>query len=211
MPSSISQKRNCISCTPKARRHLCAADPKMAAWIAQIGPIRREASGRVFEDLLRNIASQQISGAVADSIWKRLRAACGRGAITPKRAAALRLEDLRACGLSRRKAEYIQGIALAAVEGRVDFKRLHLLDDAQIAEQLLPLRGVGLWTVQMLLLFSLGRPDVFSFGDYGIRKGLMLLYGKKTIGKKDFERYRRRYSPYGSLASLYVWARANFG
>ncbi len=211
MAARTSKKKTYVSCTPKIKTHLGAKDPKMAAWIEEVGVIRREISGNLFEDILRSIVSQQIAGAVAEAIWGRLRALWGGKPPTPKRVLAAEIEDLRRCGLSLRKAEYVRGIAEAALENRVDFKNMYRMEDAEVIRQLSSLRGVGEWTAQMFLLFSLGRPDILSFGDYGIRKGLMLLYGKKEITAKDFERYRRRYSPHGSVASFYLWARADEG
>ena len=107
-----------------------------------------------------------------------------------------------------RKAEYIQGIARAALDGVIDFAGLKDMPDDEVVRHLSALRGVGVWTAEMLLIFSLCRPDVVSWLDLGIRKGMMLLYGKKTLTPKQFATYRKRYSPYGSVASLYLWSLA---
>jgi 3-methyladenine DNA glycosylase/8-oxoguanine DNA glycosylase len=108
--------------------------------------------------------------------------------------------------MSLRKAEYIKGIAEAALSGKVDFGRLHTLSDEEIIKKLSSLRGVGVWTAEMLLIFSLCRSDVVSYKDLAICRGIMNLYGLKELPKERFERYRKRYSPYGSVASLYLWA-----
>jgi 3-methyladenine DNA glycosylase/8-oxoguanine DNA glycosylase len=92
------------------------------------------------------------------------------------------------------------------MRGEIDFARFHEMADREIIDQLLSLRGIGVWTAEMLLLFSLSRPDVVSWGDQAIRRGMMNLYGLKKLTKEQFYRYRRRYSPYGSVASLYLWA-----
>ncbi|EQB90222.1 hypothetical protein M918_01105, partial [Clostridium sp. BL8] len=98
------------------------------------------------------------------------------------------------------------GIAEAAISGEVDFSTLHTLTDEEIVKKLSALKGVGVWTAEMLLIFSLCRPDVVSFGDLAIRRGMMNLYGLKELPKEKFERYKKRYSPYGTVASLYLWA-----
>jgi 3-methyladenine DNA glycosylase/8-oxoguanine DNA glycosylase len=108
--------------------------------------------------------------------------------------------------MSVRKAEYIKGIAEAAISGEVDFGTLHTLTDEEIIKKLSSLRGVGVWTAEMLLIFSLCRPDVVSYKDLAICRGMMNLYGLKELPIEKFERYKKRYSPYGSVASLYLWA-----
>jgi len=131
--------------------------------------------------------------------------ACGPF-ITPERIAQMDLSKIQSCGMSARKAGYIKGIADSAISGRVDFSRLHTLTDQEIIETLSSLHGVGVWTAEMLLIFSLSRPNVVSFRDLAICRGMMNLYGIKELPKEKFERYRKRYSPYGSVASLYLWA-----
>ena len=104
-----------------------------------------------------------------------------------------------------RKVGYLRNAAQAAVSGEVDFAALSERSDAEIVETLVALKGVGVWTAEMLLIFALGRPDVLSFRDLGIRRGLMLLNGLEKISDSEFEAIRRRISPYGTLASLYLW------
>ena len=108
--------------------------------------------------------------------------------------------------MTLKKAGYIKGIAEAAISGEVDFNKLHTLEDEEIIRKLSSLKGVGVWTAEMLLIFSLCRPDVVSYKDLAICRGMMNLYGLKELPKEKFERYRKRYSPYGSVASLYLWA-----
>jgi len=128
------------------------------------------------------------------------------GTITPESIAKAEISEIQACGMSARKAGYIKGAAEAALSGQVDFNALHTLSDEEIIKKLSSLRGVGVWTAEMLLIFSLCRPDVVSFKDLAICRGMMNLYGIKEISREKFERYRKRYSPYGSVASLYLWA-----
>ena len=128
------------------------------------------------------------------------------GTITPESIAQEEVLGIQACGMSTRKAEYIKGAAEAALSGQVDFTALHKLSDEDIIIKLSSLHGVGVWTAEMLLIFSLCRPDVVSFKDLAICRGMMNLYGLKELPREKFERYRKRYSPYGSVASLYLWA-----
>jgi len=139
-----------------------------------------------------------------DTIWGRL---CGKvGAVTPESIAGMDAADIQQCGMSMRKAGYIKGIAETAVRGEVDLSRLSELPDEEIIAQLSSLPGVGVWTAEMLLIHSLCRPDVVSWGDLAIRRGMMTLYGLKTLTRIQFDRYRKRYSPHGSVASIYLWA-----
>jgi 3-methyladenine DNA glycosylase/8-oxoguanine DNA glycosylase len=184
--------------------HLKGRDKKLGAAIETIGAIRREIRPDPFEALVAGIVAQQISNKAAKAIRGRLQTLLG--GITPERIARTDTSAMRTCGLSARKAEYIRGTADAAMRGEIDFARFNKMADREIIDQLSSLRGIGVWTAEMLLLFSLSRPDVVSWGDQAIRRGMMNLYGLKKLTKEQFCRYRRRYSPYGSVASLYLWA-----
>lgn len=184
--------------------YLKSKDKKLGAAIDRIGIIEREITPDPFTALISSIVGQQISSKAADTVWRRL---CELlGCITPQTIANADLSQIQGCGMSNRKAEYIKGIADAAISGEVDFATLHTLTDEEIIKKLSALHGVGVWTAEMLLIFSLSRPDVVSFKDLAIRRGMMNLYGLKELPKEKFERYRKRYSPYGSVASLYLWA-----
>jgi 3-methyladenine DNA glycosylase/8-oxoguanine DNA glycosylase len=184
--------------------HLKRRDKKLGAAIEVIGPIEREIRPDPFAALVMSVVAQQISNKAANAIRGRLHTHLGE--ITPERIAGADISQMQRCGLSARKTEYIKGIADAALCGEIDFSRFHEMADEEIVRQLSSLRGIGLWTVEMLLLFSLCRPDIVSWGDQAIRRGMMNLYGLKRLTKEQFERYRKRYSPYGSVASLYLWA-----
>lgn len=183
--------------------HLKRRDKKLGAAIDRLGVIERQVDPDVFTALLRSIVSQQISGKARDTIWSRLHGLLG--AFTPEAVGGADPAALQACGLSWRKVEYLQGIARAALDGQVDFAGLPALADQEVVAQLTALHGVGVWTAEMLLLFSLQRPDVVSWGDLAIRRGMVNLYGLEKLTREQFERYRKRYSPYGSVASLYLW------
>jgi len=184
--------------------HLKRRDKKLGAAIEMIGIIRREIRPDPFEALVMSVVAQQISNKAADAIRARLYATVKH--ITPESIAKVDLSRIQKCGLSARKTEYIKGIAHAALRGDIDFSRLDEMKDDEIIRQLSSLRGIGIWTAEMLLLFSLCRPDVVSWTDQAIRRGMMNLYGLKDLTKEQFQRYRKRYSPYGSVASLYLWA-----
>lgn len=184
--------------------YLKSKDAKLGAAIDGIGIIEREIIPDPFTALVSCIVSQQISKKAAMTVWDRLINCFSP--LTPGNIAKARIEEIRACGLSARKAQYINGIAAAALSGQVDFDKLHTLSDEEVIRTLSSLRGVGIWTAEMILLFSLGRPDVVSFGDLAIRRGMQNLYGLPELTKEEFDHYRSRYSPYGSVASLYLWA-----
>lgn len=184
--------------------HLQRRDKKLGAAIDRIGPIQREIIPDPFTALISSVVSQQISKRAAETVWNRLSARLGT--VMPETIVVTDLTEIQGCGMSERKAGYIKGIADAAVSGLVDFKTLHTLTDEEIIKKLSSIKGVGVWTAEMLLIFSLCRPDVVSFRDLAICRGMMNLYGLQDVSKEKFERYRKRYSPYGSVASLYLWA-----
>ena len=186
--------------------HLAGRDPALRRLMAALGPLRRERIPDPFMALAHAVAGQQISGAAHATVWKRLLGAFPR--FTPETLAAASPEDLRACGLSLRKAGYIREIARRAARGEPDLAGLAALDDAALCEALCALPGVGPWTAEMLMIFCLGRKDVLSLGDFGIRKGLRMLYNKRELTPAFLARCKKRYSPCASVASLYLWALA---
>lgn len=186
--------------------HLSARDKALGRLMAALGPLEREGLPDPFTALIHAIAGQQISAAAHASVWRRLLAAFP--CFTPEKLAGAAPEDLRACGLSLRKAGYVREIARRAASGELDVAGLAALDDAALCTALRALPGVGQWTAEMLMIFSLGRRDVLSLGDFGIRKGLRMLYSKKELTATFLARVRKRYSPCASVASLYLWALA---
>ena len=189
----------------KEIEYLKSRDKTLGATIDKIGMIEREVIPEPFAALIASIVSQQISGKAADTIWNRLSGLL-LGNISSGSIAMATLSEIQSCGMSMRKAGYIKGIAEAAITGEVNFDTLHTLTDEEIIEKLTALNGVGVWTAEMILIFSLCRPDVVSFGDLAIRRGMMNLYGLDELPKAKFDEFRKRYSPYGSVASLYLWA-----
>lgn len=187
----------------KEIQYLSSRDPALGEAIKTIGMIRRKIQPETFSALVYSIISQQISGKAADTVWNRLIEYCG--GMSPEKVGKMELSQIKDCGMSMRKARYIKGIAEAALNGSVDFSAFPTMTDKEIVDSLTKLNGVGVWTVEMLLIFSLARPDVLSFHDYGIRKGMIKLYCLESLTKDIFNEYRMKYSPYGSVASLYLW------
>ncbi|RXA97551.1 MULTISPECIES: DNA-3-methyladenine glycosylase [Yersinia] len=184
--------------------HLKKRDKKMAAAIERLGMIVRPLSPDLFAALIRNIVDQQISVKAALTVNTRLVALLG--AVTPMAIAAAPIEAIQGCGMTMKKAGYIKGAAEAALDGSLDLSALSQLPDNEVITQLSSLNGVGVWTAEMLLISSLSRPNVLSWGDLAIRRGMINLYRHKTLPRERFEKYRRRYAPYGTTASLYLWA-----
>ena len=183
--------------------HLTQRDPALGEVIEQVGHIERTIEPNLVAALIRSIIAQQISSKAAATIYRRLRDMLGD--ITPEDIAAMPAETIQSCGMSMRKAGYIKGIAKAVLDGRLDVCAIAQLDDAGVITGLSRLDGVGVWTAEMLLIFSLCRPNVLSWGDFAIRHGIMKLYGLETLDKKDFASLHARYAPYASVASLYIW------
>lgn len=178
-------------------------DKVLGEAIDEIGMIQRKIIPDTFSALSYSVVGQQISGKATNTVWNRLTELCG--GITPENIGKLNLLQIQGCGMSMRKAGYIKGIAEAALDGSIDFKAFPAMTDKALIESLTKLRGVGIWTVEMLLMFSLGRPDIVSYNDLGIRKGMMKLYQLENLTKNQFEQYRKRYSPFGTVASFYLW------
>lgn len=187
--------------------YLKSKDQRLKQVIEQIGWIEREVDDDLFSAIIHQIIGQQISMKAQATIWKRLQDQCQ--IIDPKTICACQKEDLRALGISPRKAEYILDFAHKVDQNKFDLQALWEMEDEQVIEQLTSLKGIGVWTAEMILLFSMQRKNVLSFQDYGIQKGLRMLHHHRQIDRKLFEKYKRRYSPYCSIASYYLWAIAN--
>ena len=183
--------------------YLTERDPMLGAAIARIGHIDREVIPNLFTALVNSIAGQQISGKALATVWARL---CDRlREITPGTILATGEDGLRACGMSGRKAGYMLAAAHAVQDGTINIHSLVDKSDDEIIKTLTALPGVGRWTAEMLLIFSLERPDVLAFDDFGIRKGMCRLYGLEDLTRAQFEKYRARYAPYATVAGLYLW------
>ena len=183
---------------------LSRKDKRLAAAMERIGPIQREVRPDLFDALMHAIVGQQIATKAQQTVWARLVLALGE--VTPETIDGAETATLQGVGLSFRKVGYMKAAARKVLLGELDVEALRLMDDASLCATLCALDGVGVWTAEMLMLFSLQRPDVLSFGDLAILRGLRMLHRHREVSRDRFEIYRRRYSPYGSAASLYLWA-----
>jgi 3-methyladenine DNA glycosylase/8-oxoguanine DNA glycosylase len=192
-----------------AAAHLAKRDARLARIIAQVGPprIRLAATQSTFEALAESIVYQQLHGKAAATIHGRLCALFPRGRVRPEPLLAHSDEALRGAGLSRGKMLALRDLAARTLDGTVPpVRALHALDDDAIVERLVAVRGIGRWTAEMLLIFRLGRPDVLPVGDYGVRYGFQLTYGKRRMPTpKELQRFGETWRPYRTVASWYLW------
>ena len=188
---------------------LVRTDPRLAALIETVGPCRLESRSALtpFQALLRSVVYQQLSGRAAGSIHARLCALFPRNRPTPSRLLALPDESLREAGLSRGKLASLRDLAARCLEGTVpDRRTLARLEDEAIIERLVEVRGIGRWTVEMLLIFHLDRPDVLPVTDLGVRKGAARVLGRRALPEpRDLLRRGERWRPWRSVASWYLW------
>ena len=185
---------------------LKSRDERLARLIDKIPMPVREVNPDPFSALVYSIIGQQISDAAARSVSVRL--ADFLGEMTPDIVLSKTDEELIACGLGKKKTSFIKGIARAAKTGEIDRNRVDLLSDANVIKILTTLSGVGEWTAQMFLIFCLRRMDVLSFKDFGIRRGIMNLYGLSEVTSVKFDELRSTYSPFCTVASFYLWKAA---
>ncbi len=196
---------------PKAaEEHLAQTDPRFAELIARAKPFAPRSSvlARPFDALAESIAYQQLSGKAAATIWGRVRALYQkRKWLDPKQILATPDETLRGCGLSGSKTAAIKDLAAKTIDGTVPSgPRLAKMSEEEIIQRLTAVRGIGRWTVEMLLLFELGRLDVWPATDLGVQKGYAKTFGKRKLPKpKDFERIGEKWRPYRSVAAWYFW------
>lgn len=199
----------------EALRHLRRVDPVMAQLIRRAGPYRHKSDRRLgpYEALLRAVAHQQLTGKAANTILGRFYALYG-GETFPEPARLVETTDdaLRGCGFSRAKAASLKDIAARTLDGSIPPRRaLARMKNEAIIERLVEARGVGRWTVEMFLMFTLGRPDVLPVDDYGIRLGYKMAYGKRTLPKpRALARYGEIWAPYRTTASWYLWRAVDF-
>jgi DNA-3-methyladenine glycosylase II len=195
--------------TPAVVEALARQDERLAGAIALVGPCGiKRGRGAPFEALLSAIAHQQVHGNAAAAILGRFRALYGDGRYpTPAELAATSEATLRGVGLSRAKALAMRDVAARTLDGTVpDRRTIARLDDEAVIERLCEVRGVGRWTAEMILMFTLNRPDILPVGDFGIREGFRLLHGKRKQPKPQWlARYGERWAPYRTTASWYLW------
>lgn len=195
----------------KAIAHIAASHPRMAALIARSRryDVAPSLSVRPFDALAESIAYQQLSGKAAATIWGRVRALYGkRKFLDPKEILKTPDAKLRAAGLSRSKVAALKDLAAKTIDGVVpkSGRAFERMSDEEIIERLIQVRGIGRWTVEMLLLFDLGRPDVWPIHDYGVQKGFAKTFGKRKLPTpKEMLKHGKKFAPYRSIAAWYFW------
>jgi DNA-3-methyladenine glycosylase II len=190
----------------KIQRHFNAADPILAQVIKQVGPVTLKPQRNRFQTLVQSIISQQISTGAARAIRLRLEKSLEPDGIRPETISRLSVEQLREIGLSRPKAGYILDLAHKCADGTVPLARIARLTDERVIEELIQVKGIGRWSAQMFLIFSLGRPDVFPLDDLGIRTAISRLYNFTAAhGKQHYLAVGERWKPYASIGSWYCW------
>lgn len=189
----------------KAINHLKKCDPVLAAIIERVGPFRMEYGPAEFCSLAEAIVYQQLNGKAAVTIFNRFAELAG-DPLTPEGILKLSDEQLRGVGLSKQKSSYLKDLAEKTASGLLDFSRLHELPDEEVIEHLTQVKGIGVWTAHMFLMFSLRRADVLPTGDYGVQVAMKKHYRKRKLPKpKDMEKIARVWAPYRSIACWYLW------
>jgi len=195
-----------------ARRHLEAQDRRLGKLIQKVGPFTMQLmeTADVFQALARSIVYQQLNGRAAATIFGRVQDAMPGALLTPENVQGATDEVLRAAGLSANKLRALRDLTEKTLGGHVPaLPHLHTMEDDAIVERLTVVRGIGRWTVEMLLIFRLGRPDVLPVDDYGVRKGFARILGKKELPTpKELLAYGEKWRPFRSVASWYLWRAA---
>ena len=196
-----------LSVSPrKGISHLRQCDPILAAAIDRAGPFRMQFPDPVFSSLARSIVFQQLNGRAASTIFGRVEQACGQAGLSPDSILRLRPAKLRAAGLSQQKTDYIRDLARRTRSGEIDFTSLPALSDEQVIECLTQVKGIGVWTAQMFLMFSLRRRDVLPTADFGIRSAMKNLYKLEQLPKpQEMESIAEPWKPWRTLACWYLW------
>ncbi len=189
----------------EALAHLRKADPVMARVIKAVGPYKLVKREPTIETICRSIVYQQLSGKAAATIFGRFKKAVGRN-FSAKSILRLSTEELRACGLSQQKVSYIRDLAERTLRKEINFRGLAAMSDEEVIEHLTRIKGIGVWTVQMFLLFALERPNVLPTADLGVRNAIAKAYGLEAPPKvPEILAIAQRWHPYCSVATWYLW------
>ncbi len=181
-------------------------DPVLFAWIAQIESFEVIEKEDYFSSLCESIVSQQLSVKVADVIWARLLNLFPDQHVEPKKILQLNEVELRAVGLSFAKIKYIKDLASRVLSGELELDKLTEMSNDEVIEELTKVKGIGKWTAEMFLMFTLGRPDVFSHGDLGLKKAIQKIYGLAEMPTEaEMLRYEEKWKPYRTYASRILW------
>ena len=187
----------------KAAKFL-SSDRRLKKVIVAHGTMQLKKRHDYFDVLAMSIVYQQLSGAAAGTIYRRFKAACG-GRVKPATVSKLSTPAMRKCGLSRQKISYLRDLSKRFLKKEINPRKFHSLSDAEIIDELVAVRGIGRWTAEMFLMFSLAREDIFPADDLGIKKAIQKIYGLRDVSQKNLDAFSRRWSPYRSYASLYLW------
>ena len=188
----------------RATRELGAADPVLGALIVRYKGLTLSSRGDAFQTLARSIVGQQISVKAAQSVWDRFAEAVGE--MQPKRVLRLSVEELRGCGLSGQKVNYLRDLSSRFAEGAIDISRWHDMDDESLIDELTEVKGIGRWTAEMFLIFYLTRPDVFPLADIGLQRAMELHYNKgRKLSDRRIVTLGKLWSPWRSVATWYLW------
>ena len=190
-----------------ALRHLSHADKRMEKLIDKFGPPNFNLMNNYYESLVRSIVYQQLSGKAASIIYERFLDLFVFDIYPePKNVLAVSIETLRSSGLSYQKANYIRDLSEKWQDGTMNLTDIDSMTDEEISSELIKVKGIGQWTADMFLMFTLGRPDVFPFGDLGIQKGFMVLTNMNRLPvQKEMERKTKKWQPYRTVAAWYLW------
>ena len=184
--------------------YLRQKDKRLGSVMDRIGHIDRAVDPDLLSSVVHHIIGQQISTKAQATIWQRIHDTLG--SINAETILKAGVPALQALGMTFRKAEYITDFAEKVHTGAFDLNAVECMNDEDAIRALSSLKGIGVWTAEMILLFCMQRPDIFSYDDLAIRRGLRMVYHHREMDRARFEKYRRRFSPYGSVASLYLWA-----
>lgn len=194
-----------VFCIRRSRSFLFAAkDKRLCQVIDRIGHIDRPVDTDLFSSVVHHIIGQQISTKAQATIWQRMQDALGT--VNAETILTAGVPKLQGLGMTFRKAEYITDFAEKVHTGAFDLHAVEHMSDEDAIRELSSLKGIGVWTAEMILLFCMQRPDIFSYDDLAIQRGLRMVYHHRSIDRRLFEKYRRRFHPYCSVASLYLWA-----
>ena len=199
--------RKVIEYGEKEINYLSQQDEKMAVLIEKAGHIYRDGESDLYASLTDSIVGQQISTAAHNTIRNRINEKFG--ILTPEKVMSIPDEELKSVGISYRKAGYIKDFSSKVLKGEIDIDSLYTMSDEYVIKELTKIKGVGQWTAEMMLTFCMQRPDLLSYGDLAIRRGIMKLYGLEELSVEDFHKLTDKFSPYRTTAALYFWHYAN--
>lgn len=184
---------------------LSSKDPALGKLLVQLEPVEITLQEDLFVSLASAIVGQQLSNRVAEVLWERLNS-LAHGEVTPDIILSVEHEELRKIGISYAKIDYLKSLAAAVENGTLVLEELHLLEDDEIIQQLTKVKGIGPWTAEMFLIFSMGRTDVFSAGDGGLQRAVKWLYQLNQVpGMEEMKQISGRWKPYRTIAALYLW------